>query len=155
MTSNNEQPKLVPVLSPEVADQTHENIYEIEVPELVNDKIKVPASSLDPTDKGGFVPTIKFQCRSLFAKKPNVICKCNATVKTMVGRGTGDQTEIVSCGKCRTSYIVRQRYDEKGQLNIAMSVWDLGRNVQQFCKAKRDGDYKVWVEFNKDKAGEK
>lgn len=152
MTSNKKPvEEQIPELAQEVAERTTEGIYEIEVPELVNDRIRVPASEVNGGNLGEFVPTIKFQCRSLFAKSPNTVCKCNATVKTLVGRGTGDQTEIISCGKCRTSYIIRQHYDDAGHLDISMSVWDLGRNVQQFCKMKRDKDYKVWVEFNKEK----
>ena len=131
----------VPVLSEEVAKDTQENIFKIDLPKIVDYKF--------PMD-GRTVPALQFKCQSLYAKRPNEICKCNSVVKTIIGKGTGDQTEIIECGKCRTSYLIRSHYNEDGTLEIKTSVWDIGRNAKRFCSTKRDKDYNFWVEFNKD-----
>lgn len=144
MTSPNEKNPItpeVPVLSEEIAKKTVNGVYRIELPKLRDYKM--------PYLDGKTIPAIQFRCQSLFAKKPNEVCCCNSVVKTIIGRGTGDQTEIIECGKCRTSYIIRTRYDEEGHLEIKTTVWDTGRNVQKFCTLKRDKDYNTWVEFNK------
>ncbi len=132
----------VPVLSPEVAQKTQEGIFKIELPEIVDYKF--------PMD-GKIIPSLQFKCQSLYAKRPNEICKCNSVVKTVIGKGTGDQTEIIECGKCRTSYLIRSHYNDDGTLEIKTSVWDTGRNIKRFGTMKRDKDYNFWVEFNQEK----
>ena len=131
----------VPVLSKEVQEKTQDGIYKIELPKLVDYKM--------PYVDGKTVPAIQFRCQSLYAKKPNEICCCNSVVKTIVGGGTGDQTEIIECGKCRTAYLIRTPYNDDGTLEIKTTIWDTGRNVKAFCTMKRDKDYNTWVEFNK------
>ena len=138
MTSPKEEHE-VPVLSPEVAKDTQDGIFKIELPKIVDYKF--------PMD-GRVIPSLQFKCQSLYAKRPNEICKCNSVIKTIVGKGTGDQTEIIECGKCRTSYLIRSHYNEDGTLEIKTSVWDIGRNAKRFCSTKRDKDYNFWVEFN-------
>lgn len=138
MTSPKEEHE-VPVLSPEVAKDTQDGIFKIELPKVVDYKF--------PMD-GRVIPSLQFKCQSLYAKRPNEICKCNSVIKTIVGKGTGDQTEIIECGKCRTSYLIRSHYNEDGTLEIKTSVWDIGRNAKRFCSTKRDKDYNFWVEFN-------
>lgn len=144
MTSPKE--KEVPVLHEDVAKDTQEGIFKIELPKIVDYKF--------PMD-GRTVPALQFKCQSLYAKRPNEICKCNSVVKTIIGKGTGDQTEIIECGKCRTSYLIRSHYNEDGSLEIKTSVWDTGRNIKRFCSTKRDKDYNFWVEFNKDEEPKK
>lgn len=149
MTSqkNNHKPfipkHLVPNLSEEVKREAVGGVYGIELPELVNFRMPYPDAP-----NGETVPAIQFKCQSLFTKSPDTLCKCNQTIKTLVGRGSGDQTEIVSCGKCRTSYLIRTTYDNEGHLKISTSVWEVNRNIKNYCKVKRDKDYKVWLEFN-------
>lgn len=138
MTSPKEEHE-VPALSPEVAKDTQDGIFKIELPKIVDYKF--------PMD-GRVIPSLQFKCQSLYAKRPNEICKCNSVIKTIVGKGTGDQTEIIECGKCRTSYLIRSHYNEDGTLEIKTSVWDIGRNAKRFCSTKRDKDYNFWVEFN-------
>jgi hypothetical protein len=138
MTSPKEEHE-VPVLSPEVAKDTQDGIFKIELPKVVDYKF--------PMD-GRVIPSLQFKCQSLYAKRPNEICKCNSVIKTIIGKGTGDQTEIIECGKCRTSYLIRSHYNEDGTLEIKTSVWDIGRNAKRFCSTKRDKDYNFWVEFN-------
>lgn len=139
MTSPKKQP-LVPVLSPEVQAKTANGVYKIELPKLVDYKFPM---------NGSYVPSIQFRCQSLYAKKPNEIHCCNSVVKTVIGKGTGDQTELIECGKCRTAYIVRTIYKDDGTMDIRTAIWDTGRNVKQFCEFKQDKDYNFWVEFNK------
>ena len=134
------QPKLVPVLSEEVAAKTQDGIYKIELPKLVDYKMPM---------NGKYVPAIQLRCQSLFAKKPNEVHCCNSVVKTIIGNGVGDQTELIECGKCRTAYLIRTQYTDDGHLLLKTAVWDTGRNIKQFCEFKQDKDYHFWVEFNK------
>lgn len=134
---------LVPNLSDEVKREAVGGVYGIDLPELVNFNMPYPDEP-----NGETVPAIQFKCQSLFTKSPDTLCKCNQTIKTLIGRGSGDQTEIVSCGKCRTSYLIRTTYDEKGHLTVSMSVWEVNRNIKNYCEVKRDKDYKVWLSFN-------
>lgn len=132
---------LVPTLSPEVQAKTTDGVYNIELPELVDGRVQLGE---------GYAPTIQMRCKSLHVKKPSEIHCCNSVVKTIVGRGRGDQTEIVECGKCRTAYVIRQRYDDNGKLTINTSVWNTPRNLDKYCTTKRDRNYGVWVQFNTD-----
>lgn len=136
------QPKLVPVLSDEVKAKTSDGIYKIELPKA-ND-YKMPMN-------GKTVPAIQLRCQSLYAKKPNEVHCCNSVVKTIIGNGTGDQTELIECGKCRTAYLIRTQYTDDKALILKMAVWDTGRNIKQFGEFKNDKDYNYWVEFNKEK----
>lgn len=142
MKSPKRQPKLVPVLSEEVQAKTQDGIYKIELPKA-ND-YKMPMN-------GKTVPAIQLRCQSLYAKKPNEVHCCNSVVKTIIGGGKGDQTELIECGKCRTAYIIRTTYTDDGALVLKTAVWDTGRNIKQFGEFKNDKDYNYWVEFNKEK----
>lgn len=143
MTSNKNQkklPYLVPELSEEVKTQSVGGVYEIKKPTVTEHKFDYGQEK--PVD------SLQLRCQSLFVKRPNEIHCCNSLVKTIIGGGTGDQTELIECGRCRTSYLVRTVYDEKGHLNIKVNVWDLGRNLKQYADLKRDKDYKIWVNFH-------
>ena len=137
---------LVPNLSEEVKRASVGGVYGIDLPELVNFNMPYPDEP-----NGETVPAIQFKCQSLFTKSPDTLCKCNQTIKTLVGKGSGDQTEIVACGKCRTSYVIRTSYDDEGHLTISTSVWEVNRNIKNYCEVKRDKDYKVWLSFNTEK----
>lgn len=135
MTSSN-----VPKLSPEMRMKLNNGVYEIAPPRVVDYVMPM-------NDKG--VPSLQLKCNSLYVKRPNEMHCCNSVVSTIIGKGTGDQTELVECGKCRTAYIIRKIYHEDGTLEIKTLVWDVGRKCKQFCELKRDNDYRCWVEFNK------
>lgn len=140
---------LVPNLSEEVKRAAVGGVYGIGSPELVN--ISMPY----PDAPGGEpVQAIQFRCQSLFTKFPDTLCKCNQTIKTLIGKGSGDQIEIVSCGKCRTSYLIRTAYDENGELTITTDVWEVNRNIMNYCKVKRDKHHRVWLEFNDKEEGD-
>lgn len=132
---------LVPVLSEQVAAKSVNGVYKIELPELVDGRVQLGE---------GYAPTIQMRCQSLHVRHPNEIHCCNSVVKTIVGRGRGDQTEIVECGKCRTAYVIRTKYDDNGKLYINTSVWNTPRNLDKYCTCKRDKQYGVWVQFNTD-----
>lgn len=135
--------RLIPNLSEDVRNAAVGGVYGIDLPELIEFKMPYPGAK-----KGEAVSALKFKCQSLFTKSPDTLCKCNQTIKTLVGRGSGDQTEIISCGKCRTSYLIRTTYDDVGHLKISTSVWEVNRNIRNYCNVKRDKDYKVWLAFN-------
>ena len=136
-------PYLVPTLSDEVKADCVGGVYEIQKPTV--QEYKFDYEGKKPVD------SLQLRCQSLFVKRPNEICKCNSLVKTIIGGGTGDQTELIECGRCRTAYLVRTQYDEAGHLNIRVNVWDLGRKLKQYADLKRDKDYKIWVNFHEDK----
>ncbi len=143
MKSNKQQyelPYLVPTLSDEVKSECVGGVYEIQKPTVQEYKFDYDGKT--PVD------SLQLRCQSLFVKRPDEICKCNSLVKTIIGGGTGDQTELIECGRCRTSYLVRTVYDEEGHLNIRVNVWDLGRKLKQYADLKRDKDYKIWVNFH-------
>lgn len=143
MKSNKQQyelPYLVPTLSDEVKKECVGGVYEIQKPTV--QEYKFDYDGKKPVD------SLQLRCQSLFVKRPDEICKCNSLVKTIIGGGTGDQTELIECGRCRTSYLVRTVYDEEGHLNIRVNVWDLGRKLKQYADLKRDKDYKIWVNFH-------
>ena len=133
-------PYLVPTLSDEVKRDCVGGVYEIKKP--IVQEYKFDYNGQKPVD------SLQLRCQSLFVKRPDEICKCNSLVKTIIGGGTGDQTELIECGRCRTSYLVRTQYDEAGHLNIKINVWDLGRKLKQYADLKRDKDYKIWVNFH-------
>ena len=134
-------PRKVPVLDPELEKLCENGIYKIELPTLKKGTLTI--------DGVKTVGTIQLRCNSCYVKHPDTICKCNSTVKTIVGGGTGDQCEIIECGKCRSSYLVRTIYDEQGHLKLNVSVWDTGRNLQPFAKREHDSDYNFLLRFNK------
>lgn len=133
-------PYLVPTLSDEVKKEAVGGVYEIKKPTATSYTFNY--------GKDKQVPSIQLRCQSLFVKRPDEIHCCNSLVKTIVGNGTGDQCELIECGRCRTSYLVRTIYDEQGHLDIRVDVWDLGRNLKQYADLKRDKDYKIWVNFH-------
>lgn len=135
MTSNN-----IPALSAELVAKLNNGVYEITPPDIIN----YPMPLGDRV-----VPALKLKCRSLFVYRPDTLQCCNSVVTTIIGEGSGDQTELIECGKCRTSYLVRKHYKEDGSLEIRATVWEIGRGCQKFCELKRDSDYHCWVEFNK------
>lgn len=140
MESSKPQKRLIPRLSPEVATRTVDGVFEIELPQAVEYKLPM-------NDK--FIPSLQLRCQSLLVKRPNTVCCCNSVVKTIVGQGKGDQTEIIECGKCRTAYLVRTIYGDDGSLVLKTAVWNLGRNILPFGRLKQDKDYHFWIEFNK------
>ena len=140
---------LVPNLSEEVKRAAVGGVFEIVPLDLVN--ISMPY----PDAPGGEpVQAIQFRCQSLFTKFPDTLCKCNQTVKTLIWGGSGDQIEIVSCGKCRTSYLIRTAFDEDGVLQHSADVWEVNRNIMNYCKVKRDKQHRVWLEFNSKEEGD-
>ena len=136
---------LIPNLSEDVKKDTTDGIYGVGVPK--EHAFDMPYHN---ENDDGTIPAIQLRCQSLFTKTPDTVCKCNQVVKTIVGKGSGDQTEIVSCGKCRTSYLIRTTYDEDGNPTVTSSIWEMGRNIQNYCDVKRDKDYNVWLKFNKE-----
>ena len=78
--------------------------------------------------------TLRFICQSAYVNKEGQVSICNNPFKDVVGGGTGDQTEIVHCDKCRTQYIIRTRYNEAGNVNFSTSVWAIGRKVAELGK---------------------
>ena len=133
-------PYLIPELSEEVKKESVGGVYEIKKPTVTEYKFDY--------GEGKTVDSLQLRCQSLFVKRPNEIHRCNSLVKTIIGGGTGDQTELIECGRCRTSYLVRTQYDDKGHLTIKVNVWDLGRNLKQYADLKRDKDYRIWVNFH-------
>ena len=131
----------VPILDPELEAECKNRVYTIPFPTL-----KKGTLTIDDVETVG---TIQLRCNSCFVKHPDTICKCNSTVKTIVGGGTGDQCEIVECGKCRTSYLIRTIYDEEGHLKLNVSVWDTGRNLLPFARREHDDEYNFMLRFNK------
>lgn len=131
--------KVIPTLLPEVQMKCVNGVYHIELPKLVEGKVQLGE---------GYAPTIQMRCQSLKACQNGEVHCCNSVVKTIVGRGRGDQTEIVECGKCRTSYVIRTKYDDNGKLYIHTSVWDVSRNLRKCSNIKRDRNYDMWVRFN-------
>ena len=141
MKSNKKElPYLVPELSDEVKADSVGGVYEIKKPEVSEYKFNYDGKET--------VDSLQLRCQSLLVKRPGVIHRCNSLVKTIIGGGTGDQTELIECGRCRTSYLVRTKYDDAGHLEIRVNVWDLSRNVKQYADLKRDKDYKIWVNFH-------
>lgn len=139
-----EKPKYdyrVPVLEPEVAEKTVDGVYKIELP--------TPVKSMLVIDDEEKCETIQLKCHSLYVKKGDTVCACNSTVKTIVGAGDGDQTEIVECGKCRTAYLIRTTYDDFHHLKLNISVWDTNRNIKNLSYREHDDDYNYLVRFNK------
>lgn len=133
--------KKVPILDPELEAECKEGIYAIPMPSYKFGELRL--------DDQNICKTIQLRCNSCFVKHPDTVCKCNSTVKTIVGGGTGDQCEIVECGKCRTSYLIRTMYDEEGHLKLNVSVWDTGRNLQAFARREHDDNYNFLLRFNK------
>lgn len=131
----------VPILDPELEAECKDGVYTIPFPTLRNGTLTI--------DDIETVGTIQLRCNSCFVKRPDTICKCNSTVKTIVGGGTGDQCEIVECGKCRTSYLIRTIYDDKGHLKLNVSVWDTGRNLGRFARREHNDNYDFILRFNK------
>lgn len=148
MTSNNMYSKdtrtyehKIPILDGEVKKACDENgVYKINLPELKKSELKIDGKKASET--------IQLRCQSCYVKHPDTICKCNSTVKTIVGGGTGDQCEIIECGKCRTSYLVRTRYDAQGHLKLAISVWDTGRNIKSFSRREHNENLDFLLRFN-------
>lgn len=133
---------LIPELEDEVKAQSVGGVYKIELPN------QIPYNF--PAGDQGSVPSIQLRCRSLFTKRPNIVSCCNSVVKTVVGKGSGDQTELIECGRCRTAYLVRTKYDENGNPDIRVKIYDTGRNIKQYSTLKRDANQDVWVSFNSD-----
>jgi len=132
----------IPVLDEEVANACVDGVYTIPQPTLKKSKLVI-----DDEAKCG---TIQVRCNSCFVKHPDTVCKCNSTVKTIVGGGTGDQCEIVECGKCRTSYLIRTIYDKDGHLKLNISVWDTGRNIKAFSRREHNQQLDFQLRFNDD-----
>lgn len=130
----------IPHLDPAVAKETKNGEY----------KLKPPTEELGEIIITGRkpVPAVRLHCNSLITYHPDTIVKCNSCIKTILCDGTGDQTEIIECGKCRTSYLVRTRFSDTGQLKIDCAVWDISRNVKNYCFATTNQDGDFIVRFN-------
>lgn len=138
---DNGRQHLVPNLSEEVAKNTVNGIYTIEAPTAEPGEIKLGEN--DP------MPVVRLRCHSLRTHNPDTILPCNSVIKTIVGKVTGDQMEIIECGRCRTSYIVRTRSVD-GKTVVTSAVWNTSRNVNNYCK-KLNKDGKYLVKFNRKK----
>lgn len=133
-------PHLIPELSDEVKQACVDGVYEICKPSV--SMYKFEYNHKEPVD------AIQLHCQSLYTRRPNEVHKCNSLVKTIIGEGSGCQTELIECGRCRTSYLVTTDYNSNGDVDITVSVWDLGRNLKQYAELKRDKDHRIWVNFN-------
>lgn len=129
----------IPHLSADVEAKTKDGIYQIDLPTLQPSTLKI--DGVEKTD------TIQLRCNSLYLRSGEHIHCCNSTVKSIVGNGTGDQTEIIECAKCRTSYLIRQRYIN-GKLELKMSVWDTSRNIKNCSFHQHDKQGNYLVKFN-------
>lgn len=136
-----EYPYKIPQLDNEVKNACKDGLYLIELPTLKKSELVMEGEKV--------CHTIQLRCNSCYVKHPDTVCKCNSVVKTIVGGGTGDQCEIIECGKCRTSYLVRTIYDNEGHLKLNVSVWDTGRNIKSFSRREHDDDYNFLLRFNK------
>lgn len=136
-----EYPYKVPQLESEVKNKCKDGVFKIDLPTLKNSELVMDGEKV--------CNTIQLRCNSCYVKHPDTVAKCNSVVKTIVGGGTGDQCEIVECGKCRTSYLIRTIYDEEGHLKLNVSVWDTGRNIKSFSRREHDDDYNFLLRFNK------
>lgn len=134
-------PYKIPTLDPEVEAACKDGVYKIELPTVKGSELTIDGEKV--------CKTLQLWCNSCFVKHPDTVCKCNSVVKTVVGGGTGDQCEIIECGKCRTSYLIRSVYDEEGHLKFNISVWDTGRNLKSFSRREHDDDYNFLLRFNK------
>lgn len=115
--------------------------FKIAQPEIVDGKMQFGAN---------IVNTLRFICHAPYMRKDGTIDVCHNPMKTVVGRGTGDQTEIVECGKCRSQYIIRTIYDDAGHVTFSNSIWDIGRKVSSVGTLWTDRkDYTSYVKFEK------
>lgn len=142
VTTTPEYEHKIPVLDSSVKNAIKDGVYKIDLPTLKKSKLMI--------DGKAQCGTIQLRCNSCYVKHPDTICKCNSTVKTIVGGGTGDQCEIIECGKCRTSYLVRTQYDEEGKLHLNVSVWDTGRNLKNFSRREHNENLDFLLRFNED-----
>lgn len=161
---------LIPTLDDEVKRASVGGVYEVKEPAQYKSTMPYPYPYSQPTsqsdgngngngngngseqDENREIETIQFRCQSLFTKSPDTIHCCNQTIKTIIGRGSGEQTEIISCGKCRTSYLIKTTYhDGEKEPTIKAAVWEINRNIKNYCKVKRDSEQRVWLEFNSEK----
>lgn len=132
---------LVPTLSDDVAAETEDGVYVIPSPTQKAGEIVLNGES---------VPVIRLHCHSLRTHRPDTILRCNSIVKTVVGKGSGDQVEIIECGRCRTSYLVRTKYGENGKPTISAAVWNTSRNVNNYCKKLTGKKGEYLVKFNRE-----
>lgn len=130
----------IPRLDKAVAEETVNGEYKINTPTEVHSKLNL--SSEDPKS------VVRLNCNSLITYSPDTIVKCNSCVGTILYGGTGDQTEIIECGKCRTSYLVRTRFDDEGVPHISCAIWDISRNVKNYCFATSNDKGDFIVRFN-------
>lgn len=130
---------LIPNIDHTVMERCDKNgYYQVEPPTPKEGKlVVVGVPSQDMT---------QFSCNSLYVKKPDTVCKCNSVVTTLVGQPTGDHTQIIECGKCRTSYIMRT---VNGKTTI--KVWDISRNLKNFVEPFVADKKHYVVKFNTDK----
>lgn len=132
MASQSPSKPAVP-MTPEALGRTKDGKFHIYQPEIVNGKM----------DFGSYdCATLRLLCQSAYMNKDGEISVCHNPFFTVVGQGLGDQTQIVECGKCRTQYIIRRKYNEQGNLTFSTSVWAIGRKVE--TKGKLWTDRKDW-----------
>lgn len=134
----------IPRLDSAVSSEVVNSEYKIKTPLKTPGEISL--TSRDP------VAVVRLNCQSLITYSPDTIVKCNSCVKTIFTGGSGDQTEIIECGKCRTSYLVRTQFDDKGQPIVDCAIWDISRNVKNygFVKTNDAGDF--IIKFNNEKS---
>ena len=132
-------PHKIPELSDEVITRSKDGVYKIDIPTQKPSKLFL--------EKGENCDTIQLRCNSLYLRNGNKVHCCNSTVTTIIGNGSGDQTEIVECAKCRTSYLIRKQYKD-GKLNLRMAIWDTSRNLKNvsYLDHNDNGDY--LIKFN-------
>lgn len=130
----------IPHLDPAVDAETKNGEYRIKSP--IENPGKITLTGKDPVD------VIRLNCQSLIAYSPDTLVKCNSCVKTIISGGSGDQVEIIECGKCRTSYLVRTQYDSDGKPKIDCAVWDISRNVKNYCFATTNSNGDFILRFN-------
>lgn len=131
-------PNLDPELAKELGDDYTYNIPTPTVKKGTLTVVGVPSQEMR-----------QVYCNSLCVKKPDTVCKCNSVITTLVGEPEGDQIQIVECGKCRTSYLMRTRKDENGEVKITAKIWDVSRNLKNFVQQIENDNYDFLVKFNK------
>ena len=139
-----EHKHLIPLLAKDVRKRTSNDVYMIDLPKIEETAVLAGKRS---------VKSLNLRCQGLVVNRdkngvPRLLDFCNGSLKTIVGKGTGTQVELISCSKCRTAYIVRQSWDEKGRLEIQTTVYEMSEKLKDFAKGKLDEDYNYWVEFN-------
>lgn len=86
--------------------------------------------------------TRRMICQSAYMNKEGRVSICKNPCFTVVGEGSGDQTQIIECGKCRTQYVIRRQHNTQGDTLFSTAVWAIGRKIGE--KGKLWTDRKDW-----------